>query len=589
MSILNFAPALDRATGLGEIARALGVSTPLFQSVVTESDPSKLYKLHSLAKRGRSNSPPIFKRIDALDDDVQLIGLPETREVWEPYAISLKLAHKSVASVLRRFLEARVPGFPHPAAYGFVKGRSTRSNAARHKGARHLMSADIKDFFNSISRGRVETALRASGIKGGPARDLARFLTINRTLPLGLNSSPLIANLILLELDRDFTRLAESSGFVYTRYADDLTFSSSGRLPSRKDVVAIIEKHGFTPNPKKWRISKRGQSHYVTGLSVDDPVMPHAPRAMKRRLRQEIYYIKKFGLANHLQKLSGDPLEQAVVNRLDGTVSYVASLEPRVAAHLRQAWADICANEHVSKSFSPRPYSDLEHLHWFIDESELLRMDGTRVLALACVYVVYPEELAQRIDAALREEASDAYGSYQKDFFHWSDAPTGLRDRMARILSDHAIRCDVEMDRLSPAGYRDTYLKLLSLLAAKMMRQADGATVDVVVEANASKVPSMAIEGVLKELYASLDKKNERRPVEMPVVKILPKGSTSLMGVPDALLGILGNYLQMSEKSSLVVRNFERVRNRFKTIHDGVTGSTYHRNNPLLPWRSLNG
>ena len=82
-------------------------------------------------------------------------------------------------------------------------------------------------------------------LKDNIANILARFLTINDALPLGLPSSPLIANLICLDLDEALQGLADKHLARYTRYADDITISSNDILPQRKEVEDIFSQNDF--------------------------------------------------------------------------------------------------------------------------------------------------------------------------------------------------------------------------------------------------------------------------------------------------------------------------------------------------------
>ena len=149
---------------------------------------------------------------------------------------------------------------------------------------------------------RVELALEAAGLQPAVTNALGRFLTIEGTLPLGLNASPMIANLVATPLDHDLNALAKEWGLTYTRYADDITLSGDGELPTREIIETVLKRHFFRLNKSKFRTSKLGQKHYVTGLSVADKAAPHAPRAMKHKLRQELYYIEKFGFLEHLSR-----------------------------------------------------------------------------------------------------------------------------------------------------------------------------------------------------------------------------------------------------------------------------------------------
>lgn len=264
------------------------------------------------------------------------------RVVWEAERY-LNNTYKGLARRLTRFLEDAIPGFPHPQCFGYVRGRNIRDNAGQHVGATLLLKTDIKDFFPSIDKARVEKLFADLRVDSNVATQLTGFLTIGGKLPLGLPTSPIIANAICHDMDGDLSKLAAISDSTYSRYADDISFSTNTTLPEAKAISLIVAKYGFELAKDKTRVSKRGQNHYVTGLSISDPHAPHAPRSMKRNLRKELYFAKKFGLEDHIRSLGityGDEI-QRYINHLDGRVKYVAFHEPAKAGDLVSLWYSI--------------------------------------------------------------------------------------------------------------------------------------------------------------------------------------------------------------------------------------------------------
>lgn len=262
------------------LATALGVPPDLFSAsfLLQKID---IYLQHNIPKRSHHRSS-------------------ERRIVWEAIE-PFDRFHKTIARRLNVYLLTHVHGFPHSAAFGYVRGRSTRANAAVHAGRKLLLRADIKNFFPSITTSMVKLALARTGIPEIPSTLLADFVTLDGHLPLGIHSSPTLANLICLDLDIELDALAKSKDCRYTRYADDISISGNSQLPEKKDIQTILERHEFTLSDRKFRISKRGQAHYVTGLSISDTT-PHAPSKMKRRVRQELHFIRKFGFNEHFYK-----------------------------------------------------------------------------------------------------------------------------------------------------------------------------------------------------------------------------------------------------------------------------------------------
>jgi RNA-directed DNA polymerase len=591
MNLKKFAPRLSALRTVEQLARALGVSTPVFEMIADNADPSELYYFHRIPKRAPPREPPkespIFK-------GVQELSLPEFRSVWEPKRLVVKLAHRSAANAIDAYLCNSVPGYPHENSYGYIRGRSTRGNAARHLGARRLLGVDIKDFFPSIKIGRIELALRESGIHEDVAKQLSLFLTINNELPLGLNSSPGIANLVSHKMDVEFTRMADEIGCVYTRYADDITFSAVNELPSKDSITKILHKNGFALNKSKYRESKRGQRHYVTGLSVADKSAPHVPRKMKRRLRQELFFIKKYGLENHVDRLHGEPALQGVVNRIDGTVSYVVSIEKKMSEALRNEWADICSKENVGRSFSPRPYLELRDSYWFVDEAEILLSDGSRLLAVCATEVFNLEYFEKKLSGLFEEEAGDPYGhgspeTMRSKGLHWVSANVSQRERAVRLVSVFPSRSFIAMDLLrSGQSYLDTYLKLLKATVDVAFRTADDAVVHLFIEANSSKASDKSMIGCIHDIYSMLEERNGRRPLQAPDIKVVAKGFRPALVVPDIILGAFGGYIQAAHdvagnKKSVPTILFEQIRSRIQVVYDFHRDEIFSSRKPFVP------
>lgn len=217
--------------------------------------------------------------------------------------------------------------WPFPACVqGFVKKRSTTSNATIHLGQPRLLHADIRDFFGSIAESRVVDAFRALGARAEIAAALGAICTLNGRLPQGSSSSPIVANLVCRHLDADFEVLANASECRYSRYADDITISGRS-LPPSVDVAAALHGHGFELRDGQCRLQYRGRAQYVTGLTIADPVCPRLPKAAKKRLRLQLHYAERFGLEDHLSHVDSEEPPEWALNRLGGWITYMYSVE----------------------------------------------------------------------------------------------------------------------------------------------------------------------------------------------------------------------------------------------------------------------
>lgn len=181
---------------------------------------------------------------------------------------------------------------PSPYAIGFAEGRSIVNNAEKHLNQNYVFNIDLSDFFPSIDQARVWRRLQLPpfNFTREVANIIAGLCSIEMTqegednnpvksykLPQGAPTSPLLTNAICDTLDRRLAALAKRFGLHYTRYADDITFSSMHNVyqpdsPFRKELERIISGQNFKINPKKTRLHHRGQRQEVTGLTVGEKI-----------------------------------------------------------------------------------------------------------------------------------------------------------------------------------------------------------------------------------------------------------------------------------------------------------------------------
>ncbi|MDB5214972.1 MAG: Retron-type RNA-directed polymerase [Myxococcaceae bacterium] len=237
------------------------------------------------------------------------------------------------------------------AAHGFVPGRSVVSNAAPHLGRDVIVNCDLKDFFPSISVGRVRGVFETIGYSPAVATVLALLCTEAprtrvthdgnvfwvavgpRALPQGAPTSPALSNQIARKLDQRFIGLGRKMGWAYTRYADDLTFSAG---PGQRDKIGyllarirhIAQDEGFAMNPKKCRVQRAARRQEVTGIVVNDKLS--LPRDDLRRLRAIVHGARKTGIAAQ-NRDSREDFEAW----LRGKIAYVSMVDAAKGERLR--------------------------------------------------------------------------------------------------------------------------------------------------------------------------------------------------------------------------------------------------------------
>ncbi len=152
--------------------------------------------------------------------------------------------------------------------HGFRRGKSYVTNASVHLNAKHILNVDIESFFDSITSAQIANVFNSLGYAEAGSLTLAALTSKNGTAPTGAPTSPMIANAILRPLDSQLEALAAESNLRYTRYADDLTFSSLEWIDGAvvDQVSKHVESHGFKLNAKKTKFMGTGDRMEVTGL-----------------------------------------------------------------------------------------------------------------------------------------------------------------------------------------------------------------------------------------------------------------------------------------------------------------------------------
>jgi retron-type reverse transcriptase/S1-C subfamily serine protease len=262
---------------------------------VLRCGPKQLgYYLH---KRPLASQYKTFK-IPKKRDGFRTISAPST---------NLKLIQRSLARELEELRTFK------PCVNGFVAKRDIRRNASFHIGQRFVLNIDLEDFFGSINFGRVYGMLSKApySVAAPVAAAIAKACTLHDKLPQGAPTSPIISNLICAKMDAELTRFAAANRCRYTRYADDLTFSTTRPFMPLASIVpspdgnflceinaslrTIIENSGFRINENKVRLRDQTARQEVTGLIVNKRV--NVKRRLVREVRAMLHAWRKFGLS----------------------------------------------------------------------------------------------------------------------------------------------------------------------------------------------------------------------------------------------------------------------------------------------------
>lgn len=200
---------------------------------------------------------------------------------------------------------------PHQAATGFVRNKSIVDNARKHVDNFFVYNLDLSDFFHSFELKRVKYGFMSAPFNLTDEREelaflLARLCThtleingeMKTVLPQGSPTSPIITNILCIKLDRRLSGLAKRFGVKYSRYADDITFSSNHNIFNNPEFQnelnrIITDDQQLTINAKKNRLQYKGFQQEVTGLIVNDKV--NVRQRYIKQLRMWLYYWEKYG------------------------------------------------------------------------------------------------------------------------------------------------------------------------------------------------------------------------------------------------------------------------------------------------------
>ncbi|MBD8006152.1 reverse transcriptase domain-containing protein [Bacillus norwichensis] len=186
-----------------------------------------------------------------------------------------------------------------------------------HTYSLYLLQLDIKDFFPSISKERVFYIFKNTGYNNVISNVLANLCTLNGSLPQGGVTSPYLSNLVCYSLDRRLQGLCGKRDIIYTRYADDLTFSCDNKeiLKNLFNVIKeILEDEGFELNKSKIRFLSPISHKNITGITIDSRRQLKVNKTLKKKVRAMI----------HKSIVSGDYKESS---KILGYVSYIDSIE----------------------------------------------------------------------------------------------------------------------------------------------------------------------------------------------------------------------------------------------------------------------
>lgn len=241
------------------------------------------------------------------------------RTIYEPNSILKQIQKRILVNILNNKSISKY-------AKAYHKGIQLKDNAIPHINKEMILKLDIKDFFENISFLDIyNSCFPIEYFPKSVGMILTYLCTYDNHLTQGSPTSAYISNLVMKEFDEELGNWCNLTNISYTRYSDDMTFSGAFN-PSEliTKIRKMLYKFGLELNNDKIHVVYKSSSQNVTGIVVNEKMQVNVK--YRNKIRQEIYYIKKFGLSSHLKKCDINIDSKRYLNILYGRVLYVLQI-----------------------------------------------------------------------------------------------------------------------------------------------------------------------------------------------------------------------------------------------------------------------
>ena len=266
----------------------------------------------------------LFSVSNSLSSHYKRVKIPKKNGSFRELSVPDEILKKIQTAIARKIL-AYEPISQYAQAY--KTGASVQRNASHHVGKKKILKLDIKHFFDSILYSTVKDKCFPAERFSEPIRILLSMLCYNReSLPQGAPSSPIITNIIMRDFDEKVGEFCDERNISYTRYCDDMTFSGDF---NEKEVIALVKqelkKLGLFLKNRKTAVIPNAKRQTVTGIVVNEKI--NLTKEYKKKIRQEMHYITKFGLDEHLKRI-GETDKKKYLLSIKGRIAFVLQTTP---------------------------------------------------------------------------------------------------------------------------------------------------------------------------------------------------------------------------------------------------------------------
>ncbi|EAO4369519.1 RNA-directed DNA polymerase, partial [Salmonella enterica] len=255
------------------------------------------------------------------------------REIAQP-SRALKFMQRIVIAELEKVLKV------HENAYAYVKGRSIKDNVEKHQRNSYILKVDFCDFFNSISPCDLELCLKNNGLDSLlSSKELLNKLFFYKkskrsalSMSIGAPSSPFLSNAIMYNFDSVISDMCSNKNITYTRYADDLTFSTNEKgilyefIHEIDKVLEGIDSPKLKLNDKKTIFASKKCNRHITGIVINNEGELSIGRDKKRYLSSLVH------------KFSLNALNEEEIEHLKGYLAYVNKIEPSFISGMKRKY-----------------------------------------------------------------------------------------------------------------------------------------------------------------------------------------------------------------------------------------------------------
>lgn len=210
-------------------------------------------------------------------------------------------------------------------AKAYVNSRSIKAHVKYHTREKKVLTLDIEDFFGSINSDKGVSIFKSFGYSDHVSSILGDLCFLDNSLPQGAPTSPYLTNIVMFSFDEVIAEYSKEAKIKYTRYSDDLAFSGDLMEDEIINLVEIeLAKLGLLLNRAKTKLMKPNVRQEISGVIVNQKTQ--VPKSKRNKIRNEMFYIKKFGLSDHMNRVEND--KDNYLKHLVGKINYILFLNP---------------------------------------------------------------------------------------------------------------------------------------------------------------------------------------------------------------------------------------------------------------------